>query len=401
MYGEAHNPEDNSYEKGPTLKRTTCIRSAAGALAALALALPASASAVPSVTTVDAKLDTPTVTFSTDATGAGLTAQARYVVSADGWTAGYAETNGVTGGGVLDYSVLPTDYRAPMTPAEKLAYPAAQTDVQPHATCSGVAALTDPANVLAWQGRDPSYAYVPWQKTSAGLGDDPTKWIPVVRTATRVDLSATTDFRRACTDLGGTYNAADTTSSVADALIAAATATATAPLQRQITTLQGQVATLTRARATSDRAAATARDAQRLAEAAYQALFTKPIALTLATKRFVLGSGVVMITGSPTDPVDVTLEIARKQARKLGLSSPVIAEALGELNADGAVLLTLKPDQDVLDALAADVAKSAKAKGKGRGKAARRAAVRRVAIPARVLAVSGGTEDSARAVLTY
>jgi hypothetical protein len=387
-----------THEKGPTLKRTTCIR-AAGALAALALAIPASASAVPSVTTVDAKLDTPTVTFSTDATGAGLTAQTRYVVSADGWTAGYAETNGVTGGGVLDYSVLPTDYRAPMTAAEKLAYAGAQTDVQPHATCSGVAALTDPANVLAWQGRDPSYAYVPWQRTTAGLGDDPTKWIPVVRTATRVDLSTVTDLRRACTDLGGTYHAADTVSSVADALIASALA----PVQRQVTTLQAQVASLTRARAASDRAAATARDAQKLAEAAYQALFTKPITLTLASKRFALGSGVVMVSGSPTDPVDVTLEIARKKARKLGLSSPVIAEALGELNADGAVLLTLKPEQDVLDALAADSARSAKAKAKGksRGKAARRAAARRVAIPARVLAVSGGTEDSARAVLTY
>lgn len=394
MYGEARNPRDNSYEKGPTLNRTTCIR-AAGALAALALALPASASAVPSVTTVAAKLDTPGVTFLTDPSGAGLTPQARYVVSADGWTAGYAESNGVTGGGVIDYSVLPTDYRAPATPAEKLAYPAAQTGVQPHATCSGVTALSDSANVLAWQGRDPSYAYVPWQKTSAGLGDDPTKWIPVVRTATRVDLSATTDFRRACTDLGGTYHAADTTSSVADALIAAATA----PLQRQITTLQGQVATLTRARAASDRAAATARDAQKLAEAAYQALFTKPISLTLATKRFVLGSGVVMVTGSPTDPVDVTLEITRKKARKLGLSSPVIAEALGELNADGAALLTLKPDQDVLDALAADSARGAKAKkGKSKSKSRGKAA-RRVAIPATVLAVSGGNEDSARALL--
>jgi hypothetical protein len=388
--------EKATHEKGPTLKRTTCIR-AAGALAALALALPASASAVPSVTTVDAKLDSTGVTFLTDTTGAGLTPQARYVVSADGYVAGFAETNGVTGGGVLDYSVLPADYRAPMTAADKLAYPAAQTDVQPHATCSGVAALTDPANVLAWQGRDPVYAYVPWQKTSAGLGDDPTKWIPVVRAATRVDLSTATDLRRACTDLGGTYNAADTTSSVADALIARATA----PLQRQITTLQGQVATLTRARATSDRAAATARDAQRLAEAAYQALFTKPITLTLASKRFALGSGVVMVSGSPTDPVDVTLEIARKKAKKLGLSSPIVAEALGELNSDGAVLLTLKPDQDVLDALAADSARSAKAKGKGRGKAAHRAAARRVSIPARVLAVSGGTEDSARAVLIY
>lgn len=377
------------------MKRTTCIR-AAGALAALALALPASAAAVPTVTSVDAKLDATGVTFLNDATGAGLTAEARYVVSADGYAAGFAETNGVTGNGVIDYSVLPAAYRAPMTAEDERTYPAAQTDVQPHATCSGVAALADGANILAWQGREPAYNYVPWQKTSAGLGDDPTRWIPVVRSATGVDLSAATDLRRACTDLGGTYHAADTTSTVADVLIS----NATAPLQRQIATLTRQVDTLTRARAASDRAAATARDAQRLAEAAYQALFTKPITLTLAAKRFALGSGVVMISGSPTDPVDVTLEIARKKARKLGLSSNVIAEVQGELNADGAVLLTFKPDQDVLDALAADSAKSAKVKGKGRGKAARRV-VRRFAIPATVLAVSGGTQDSAKAVLTY
>ncbi len=368
------------------MKLKTCIR-AAGALAALALAIPASASAVPSVTSVDGKLDAGGATFLTDATGASLTSQTRYVVSADGYVRGFAETNGVTGNGVLDYSVLPAVFRAPMSGEQERTYGGAQTDVQAHATCSGVAALADGANILAWQGREPTYNYIPWQRTTAGLGDDPTKWIPVVRRATGVDLSAATDLRRACTDLGGTYHDADTSSSIADTLIA----NATAPLQRQIDTL-------TRARAASDRAAATARDAQRLAEAAYQALFTKPITLTLAAKRFALGRGVVMITGSPTDPVDVTLEIARKKARKLGLSSNVIAEVQGELNADGAALLTFKPDQDVLDALAADSAKSAKVKG--RGKAARRV-VRRFAVAASVLAVSGGTEDSAKATLTY
>jgi hypothetical protein len=350
---------------------------AAGVLAALALALPASAAAVPTVTSVDGKLDAGGATFLTDPTGASLTTQARYVVSADGYAAGFAETNGVTGSGVIDYAVLPTDYRAPMTAADKLAYPAAQTDVQPHATCSGVAALSDGATILAWQGREPAYNYVPWQKTSAGLGDDPAKWIPVVRTATRVDLSTATDLRRACTDLGGTYNAADTASSIADALIA----NALVPLQRQIATLQGQVATLTRARAASDRAAATARDAQRLAEAAYQALFTKPIELTLAAKRFAPASGVALVTGSPTDPVTVTLELTRKKARKLRLADPVLAEATGVIGENGAVLLTLKPERDVLRKLAAR-----------RG--------RRSAVPATVNAVSGGNADSAKAILT-
>ena len=53
-----------------------------------------------------------------------------------------------------------------------------------------------------------------------------------------------------------------------------------------------------------------------VAETAYQALLTKPITLTLAAKRFPLGSGVVMVSGSPTDPVDVTLEISKKKAKK-------------------------------------------------------------------------------------
>jgi hypothetical protein len=371
------------------LKPKTCI-SAAGALVALALALPAGASAVPSVTSVDAKAGDTGVTYANDPLGANLvTKQTRYVVSIDGYAAGLAETNGVTGGGVIDYSQLPADYRAPMTAEEKRAYGPAQTDVQAHATCSGVTALADGATILAWQGSDPSFNYVPWQKTTAGLGDDPAKWIPVVRTATGVDLSATTDFRAACERLGGTYHAADTVSAIANVLIA----NALAPLQRQVTTLQGQVATLTRARAASDRAASTARDAQKAAEAAYQALFTKPIDLTLAAKRFAPAGGVaVMVTGSPTDPVTVTLELAKKKARKLGLSDPVLAEASGDIGPDGAVLLTLKPDKDVVKALT-----TVKVRG-GRGKRAK-AKVARGRIPVRVEAVSGGNEDSAGAIV--
>ncbi len=58
---------------------------AAGALAVLALALPASASAVPSVTSVVAKTGDPGVTYLTDPTGADLVStQTRYVLSLDG-----------------------------------------------------------------------------------------------------------------------------------------------------------------------------------------------------------------------------------------------------------------------------------------------------------------------------
>ena len=223
------------------MRLTSSVRAVCALAALLALAIPASASAVPNVYSVIAKTGDAGVTFLTDPTGASLVStQTQYVVSADGYAVGYQESNAVTTGGVIDYSVLPSAYRAPMTAEQKRTYAPAQTGVQPHATCSGVASLSDGANILAWQrnaGSDPYYDYIPWQKTSAGLGDDPTTWIPVVRTATGVDLSALStaaDFRAACVRLGGTYVAADTATAVANTLIA----NAVAPLNTQITTLR-------------------------------------------------------------------------------------------------------------------------------------------------------------------
>lgn len=359
------------------LKLMHCAR-AVGALAAAALVVPASATAVPSVTSVVAKTGNAGVTFAIDPTGAALTnTQTQYVVSTDGYVVGFKEDNGVAGGGVLDYSVLPSEYRAPMTAEEKRTYAAAQTDVQPHATCSGVAALSSGATILAWQSNaasDPYYDYVPWQKATAGLGDDPSRWIPVVKTATGVDLATlatTADFTAACTRLGGTYQAADTPVLLADTLIA----NAVAPLRTQVTTLQGQVASLTRAKAAADTRAADATTARRAAEVAYQALFTRPIDLTLAAKRFAPRAGVALITGSATDPVTVTYEVTRKQKAALGLSSRVLAEASGVISSEGAVLLTPKPDAEVVKRLS------------------RR--TRPIAIT--VHAVSGGNEDSIRA----
>ena len=126
-----------------------------------------------------------------------------------------------------------------MTSEQKRTYAPAQTGVQAHATCAGVAGLTSSANILGWQGADPFYNYIPWQKTTANLGDDPSKWIPVVKTATGVDLSTlstVTEFTNACTGLGGAYKAADTPSAIANALVAAAVL----PLNTQISGLQAQ-----------------------------------------------------------------------------------------------------------------------------------------------------------------
>jgi len=369
------------------LRPTRSIR-AAGALAALALALPATASAVPTVTSVVAKTGNPGVTFATDPTGAALTdEQTRYVLSLDGYALGFVEDNGVTGGGVLDYSALPADYRAPATAAQKLAFAPAQTDLQAHATCSGVGALSDPATILAWQpnaANDPSYAYVPWQRASAGLGDDPAAWIAVVRSATGVDLATVADPRAACEGIGGTYHAADTSSSIAGALVAAAIA----PLDAQISALKASEASLRRSKEASDRAAATARDAQaaaraaqRAAEEGYQAFFTRPISLTLAQRRFSLASGVAMVTGPATDPVALTVEVTRAQRRALRLPSRVLIETTGEIGAEGATLVRLLPDR-------ATARQLRRALGKRRG------------VAVTVLAESGGSSASVRATLT-
>ncbi len=161
------------------------------------------------------------------------------------------------------------------------------------------------------------YAYVPWQqKTSAGLGDDPARWIAVVRGATGIDLAAAADLRAECARLGGTWRAADSSSAIAGALIAGAIA----PLEAQIATLRRSEEALRRAKEASDRAAATARaaqatarDAQKAAEEAYQSLFTRPIELTLATRRFTAANGVALVTGSAADPVTITVEVTRAQ----------------------------------------------------------------------------------------
>ena len=192
------------------------------------------------------------VTFLTDALGASMATQKQYVVASDGFALGYKETNGVAGGGLLNLKMLPGGYRAVMTPEQKIQYTAAHTGIQLHATCTGVSALEDPAHIYATETRpdgDPFYAYIPWQATSAGLGDDPAAWIPAVKTITNglpgapaggVDLGALStvaDFTKACTDLGGTYHPADTASSVAQAMVADAVTAATTPLSGQIATL--------------------------------------------------------------------------------------------------------------------------------------------------------------------
>lgn len=255
------------------------LRAALAVLVALALAIPASASAHPGVYTVTAKVATPGVTFATDPTGAGLGEQTQYAIANDGWAKGFAETNGLTsGGGMINYKSMPGGYRngtsatpatTPMTPEEKRAYVPAQTNVQAHATCD-LASLKTGAAILAWQGADPFFNYVPWQKDSAGLGDEPSEWIPVVQGITGVDLAALSteaEFKTACEGKGGTYYKADTPSVIDAAAIAAAVEPVQAQVDGLLTeqdSLKGQIASWKAQNGTLDgekKALVAARDA--------------------------------------------------------------------------------------------------------------------------------------------
>lgn len=332
--------------------------------------------------------------------------QVQYVVANDGYTASFTENNGVstaTEGGQLNYKAMASAYRAPLSSAQKLVFPTAQTDLQVHATCLGVAALQDPANIdLAepGNGADPYYNYIPWQSASAGMGDSASVWIAAVKTITNglpgapaggVDLTGMTvpQATAACTAVGGTYRAADTKSAIATALIA----DAVAPLNTQITTLGDQVTalqndktTLQTAKDAADQAKAAAEQARDAAvqakdaadanaatanadktaaqgqvdgakaeaakaKADLESALGRPLELTIADKVFAGGAGVALVTGKAGASVKVTVELSASAAKKLGVSSRTVASTTTTLGAQGAKLVSLKPGKSVAKAL--------------------------------------------------
>jgi hypothetical protein len=319
------------------------------------------------------------VTYASDPTGATMADQVQYIVSSDGYILGFTETNGVAGGGVMNLKKLPTAYRASMTSAQKLAYPAAQTGIQLHATCSGVAALSDPANILAFDlaGRtdgDPFYDYLPWQSTSAGFGDDPSHWIGAVKTATNglpgapaggVDLSTLStvaDFTNTCTALGGTYHPADTSSKVATAAIADAVTAAVAPLNTQIGAFGMQVSSLTSqiSALTTDKATLTAANTQLTTDNATPAAANKALqagtsvhralALTLASSHVAKQSN-AMVTGTAGQVTTIREQVSAAVASALHLKSRTIATATKKLSDQGALLVTLSIAKSTTKAL--------------------------------------------------
>lgn len=355
------------------------------AVAAAALALPAAAAAHPSVYDTTAR-SVPSPAPS-PITAGDLQTQKRYVFSNHGYTAVFRETNGVTTMGGLNFAVLPGAYR---NQASKLAnfkeawYVEGGTGVQVHATCQGVAALSSFEHIGSWQGTDPFYAYIPFQKTSAGFEDDPADWIPVVKTLTGVDLATVADPAAACAGLGGTYTAADAFNTPPTAanplapwttLSSSTIAEATAPLDARITTLGGQVtaleakvASLEAAKAAAERATAEAQTALQVladkAAAAEQAtaaanaqlkVATTPLGIALGSTSLKVGalsSGVaVKLSGPAGEKAHVRLLLSASKAKAHRLRSRVLASTTTTIAAGGTAV-TLKAGAAVLRALA-------------------------------------------------
>jgi hypothetical protein len=326
--------------------------------AATALALPAGAAAHPAVYAQTARVNT---------APAGATPvyadQERYVVANHGFTYVLRESNGRGPGagqlarGVITYAKAEGKGRT----AGFVDSVAARTGVQAHATCeipAGPTSLGDEATIRSWQGAtaedagEPFYAYVPFQTGSAGLEDDPARWLPVVLAKTGVDLRTVADTdaaRKAACEapaVGGTYYPADATqSSVASfnsGLIEETEARTAAPFEARIRTFEETLAAATAKQAATDAqlAAAVARPAQGAA--------AKPLAATLATRRLtparLVSSGVpVSVTGPAGQAVRVRATVTAAAARKHRLRSTVLGSKAGRVGTDGTATVVVKP----------------------------------------------------------
>ena len=304
------------------------------ALAAV-LALPAAAAAHPSVYKDTAQ------TVPDESQPTVLEPQTRYVVANHGFTFVLRETNGRDAGGVFDYKSIPGPYRATLTWDELVE--AGTRGAQAHATCE-VASLTSEAAIRAWQDEDPFYAYVPFQKASAGLEDDPATWIPVVKARTGVDLATVADPAAACADLGGTYVPADATQSTNAQFNSGL-------IEHEVEPLKAQLAGAEKARTVLQGLldAAQAEVARLTAQ-----LEPMTVALPSATvKASVLrkqGTSAA-VTGPAGAEVTVDLTVGFGTARKLGLRSARLDRATATLGADGTATVALKPGKKARKAL--------------------------------------------------
>jgi hypothetical protein len=318
------------------------------AAAAAVLAVPAAASAHPSVYTGEARIvasQGPPPTFDM---------QTRYTVTNHGYTTVLRETNGVSApSGVVSYALLPSAYRATLAPGKASWLTAGGTGAQAHATCGGVPALADTANILAWQAGDsgegdPFYNYIPFQKTGAGLDDDPADWVDDVQRLTGVDLTTVSDAAAACVSLGGTFRAADETQNSIAALASGTVEHETAPLNARISELTTFTEQLQAQRAAAQKAAADARAALASAPAGAQAELAR---LKTRLRLEQSGDRSVKVTGPAGMRVAVRMRLTREAARALGWKSFVLDKETATIGQDSTAVVKLTPTGRALAAL--------------------------------------------------
>ena len=363
------------------MKTSSKINVGVAAVAALALALPAGAFAHGSVWETDAKITNSASSPVPDPCSSTDTRKS-YAISNHGFTMALNETNCAVDKGMLNYKFLPSSTRATLTLAAYLG--AGDTGAQPHATCRQGSGVVDQlwgttagtSAITAWQtaktntaGGEPFFNYVPWQKTSAGLEDDPTKWIPVVLARTGVNLSSYStvdEFTAACAGIGGVYTAADkigttmqsmnsgfahditatvtaaVTAEVTAEVTAAVTAAVGAPLQAEVAKLTAEVASLSRV--LTVKAASAKLAAKTAAGSGVAVKISGPagyhlrafLTVTDASARKVglryLGLGTADVTIGDAGTADATIKLnaaAKAKLKALGKDLPVRIEVKG------------------------------------------------------------------------
>jgi hypothetical protein len=323
-------------------------RLAMSAAAVAALAVPAAASAHPSVYQDEA------LSFS----GGTFTSQTRYVVSNHGNSYVLRESNSGDNRGVIDYKRAPSAWRSQSTVDTDDLIAQAGTGAQPHHTCK-TAALDATSAIEAWQERsaagkpEPFFAYVPFQKTSAGLDDDPAHWIPHVMTLTGVDLTtvsndpatAKTQLQTLCQGLpGGVFLEADAVQTAATSFNSATILAATTPLNARITELNTFTQMLEAQKAAAQKAAADAQGATGAAQAEVARLNTRlrlePVG-NQSPARLAANGPSVNVSGPAGMTVKVRLRVTRAARKAIDWSSLVLGKQTATIEQDGNVLVEI------------------------------------------------------------
>jgi hypothetical protein len=290
-----------------------------------------------------------------------LGTQTRYVVSNHGNSMVFRETNLLTDTGMIDYKKVPSPYRNGITTAQLISEGA--TGVQPHHICRAPVLETESA-ITGWQEKtapdatppdkpEPFYDYVPFQKASAGLDDDPDKWIQYVKTLTgdKVDLAAVSDdpataklqLSAMCVaHLKGAFVPADEVQTAAAQFNSATILDATTPLNAQIAAFQAAAAADAQAKssAAAENQALKAEIVQLKASVQLKAigLVIDPVG-TPSVGQLVGGGVSAKVTGPAGKSTSVRVLAAK--AKALRLKSRTLANSSAKIGADGTVLVKL------------------------------------------------------------